>query len=1074
VDTNTAKELIKGTFNYPFEETRFRNFAINLLNDLDEDKNFGYISGNYIKDKFKPHITKYRRLGTYIDPNDAKIDVLVVQIKNEWALERSRSMLRNFTADYLSNRDAKDAALVAYFSSDPDDWRFSYIRMEYKLGKSATGKVTVRKDLTPAKRFSFLVGKNEPNHTAQSQLLPILEDDRHNPTLKSLESAFSVDKVTKQFYQDYRGLYEKLKNELDHIVQKDKNIATEFEYKSVTTSNFAKKLMGQIVFLYFLQKKGWLGVSKNVDGTYRSWGEGPKNFLKRLLSKDYLEYDNFHNDVLEPLFYEALAKERVGDVYDRFDCKIPFLNGGLFEPVNDYNWLETDINIDNNIFVEIIGTFDQYNFTVREDEPLETEVAVDPEMLGKVFENLIEENEKKGKGTFYTPRVIVHYMCQESLINYLTSACSDVPKDDIATLIREGDIILELETAINEGTDYQPVLMDAIKSAASELDEALAKIKICDPAVGSGAFPVGMLNEIVKARRVLQIYTLTNHTAYELKRHTIQNSLYGVDIDAGATEIAKLRLWLSLVVDENDYNSIQPLPNLDYKIMQGNSLIEEFHGISLDIEKKTEQLNAFSGGSPLDELIEDLHNKQADFFNAEHPHDKKNKRQNVETAINNVFGHELEKKKSLSPQEANEIEADLKEMTHGNKMRNFFPWKLYFADVFREKGGFDVIIANPPYVLIGKREFDKSYKGAFPLLEGKPDLYRMFLEKSLSTFNKGGVVSFIIPNTLLSIPSAKKLRNSILTNYQIDQILSFEKEVFESASVNNIVIIIENNNSNRHTNIYYVDQTDLNANRKNILQSNWLSNSERFEFDIFVDSDKGKIIDKIEDNSIRLGDLTENITLGLQAYHNTIHSKKQIESRFLHSNKKTDGGYLLEFGGKNIMPFYVKQPTVKKYVNYAAELYTKPSIEYFSDRRLIVREIFNKKLNAVITDDNFAVNKSCFVILTEDEQYTLEYILGIISSSLIAFWIDSKGDKSKQRLFPRISMHTLKSCPIVKVKNGLNSIIESKVEAILDSKRDNPQADTTSLESEIDQLVYKLYNLTDEEITILEASINKK
>ncbi|MBC8344635.1 MAG: hypothetical protein H8E56_00080, partial [Candidatus Marinimicrobia bacterium] len=486
--------------------------------------------------------------------------------------------------------------------------------------------------------------------------------------------------------------------------------------KTIDTANFAKKLMGQIVFLYFLQKKGWLGVGKDESGNFKEWGKGPKNFLRRLFDKEFINYGNFFNDVLEPLFYEALATERTNDVFTRFNCKIPFLNGGLFEPINDYNWEETDIRIDNDLIGEVFKTFDQYNFTVREDEPLEKEVAVDPEMLGKVFENLLPENLRKGKGAYYTPRTIVHYMCQESLINYLDTECEPAPKEDIETLIREGDIILELETAIvEEGKKYKSVLMDSIKENAQALDDALANIKVCDPAIGSGAFPVGMLTEIVKARNVLSLYlesidyvdgalTQSMHskerTTYNLKRHCIQNSLYGVDIDPGAIEIAKLRLWLSLVVDEDDYTTIQPLPNLDYKIMQGNSLIEEFHGISLDIEKKNEQQGLFSGGSDLDTLIDDLHQKQDDFFNAEHPREKKEKREAVETAIYNIFHNELEKKKSISALEAKEIETDLKEMTHGNKERNFFPWKLYFADVFREKGGFDVVIGNPPYGLL--------------------------------------------------------------------------------------------------------------------------------------------------------------------------------------------------------------------------------------------------------------------------------------------------------------------------------------------------------------------------------------
>jgi len=302
MDRQTATQLIGNTFNYPFDEGRFRNFTLNLLNDVDEQKGFDYLSGTYIRHSFKNHIAKYRRLGTYTDPNGEKIDVLIVQLKNEWALERSRTMLRNFTSDYLKNRDEKDAALVAYYTTNPDDWRFSYIRMEYKREKTESGRFKIKQDITPAKRYSFLVGKNEPNHTAQSQLISILEDDRNNPTLSSLENAFSVDAVTKQFYKDYRAQFEKLWNELNDIVAKDPKIAEEFESKTIDTANFTKKLMGQIVFLYFLQKKGWLGVGKDENGNFKAWGTGPKNFLRRLFDKEFTDYGNFFNEVLEPLF----------------------------------------------------------------------------------------------------------------------------------------------------------------------------------------------------------------------------------------------------------------------------------------------------------------------------------------------------------------------------------------------------------------------------------------------------------------------------------------------------------------------------------------------------------------------------------------------------------------------------------------------------------------------------------------------------------------------------------------------------------------------------------------------------
>jgi hypothetical protein len=804
MDKEAAKKLLNETFDAPFDEGRFNLFALNLLNDVDTTKGFPFLSGNYIRHSFKNHITQYRRLGSYTDPQGETIDVLVVKLKNDWALERSRTMLRNFTADYLENRGRKDSALVAYYTDNPEDWRFSYIRMDYKQELTDSGKIRVKKELTPARRYSFLVGVNEPNHTAQAQLLDILKDDRSNPTLSDLEAAFSVDAVTKQFYLDYRDLFIQLHEELDSIVSLDSKVAKEFETKTIDTGNFAKKLMGQIVFLYFLQKKGWLGVGKDENGNFKEWGSGPKNFLQRLFKKEFSHYKNFYCDVLEPLFYEALASEHDDDYYSALDCKIPFLNGGLFEPLHEYNWRETDIRIDNDILADVFTTFNQYNFTVREDEPLEKEVAIDPEMLGKVFENLLPENLRKGKGAYYTPRTIVHYMCQESLINYLDTECKAVPKNDIETLIREGDLILELETAIyEEGKKYQSVLMDTIKENAQALDDALSHIKVCDPAIGSGAFPVGMLNEIVKARKVLELYLEKEETTYTLKRHCIQESIYGVDIDPGAIDIAKLRLWLSLVVDENDYKHIQTLPNLDYKIMQGNSLIEEFHGISLDIEKKDEQFDVFSGGSSLDVLIENLHKKQADFFNAVHPNDKKKKREAVETAIFNIFHNESEKKRNISPQETQVIESDLKEMTHGNKIRNFFPWKLYFADVFRENGGFDVVIANPPYVNtkdVAKYEWRSNLKNEFGWVD---DLYNHFTFLALKFSKNNGIVTFITSDTFFTIQTKANMRQLLLVN-EIIHLIPTPKAF--SAMVDTAIFIVK---KTENTNNYKIKFSDI-------------------------------------------------------------------------------------------------------------------------------------------------------------------------------------------------------------------------------------------------------------------------
>jgi hypothetical protein len=502
-------------------------------------------------------------------------------------LDRARTMQRNFVANHLNNRSA-DNAIVAFVVKDqPEHWRFSLVRREVNIGFSDSGKLKQDTKLTPVRRYSFLVGKNEGTHTAQKQIVPILQDTDNNPTLGQLELAFNIETVTKQFFDDYKELFLNLKDELDSLVDNNHIIRQEFESNGIETSNFAKKLLGQIVFLYFLQKKGWMGVP--IDG---QWGDGDRQFLSNLFNES--NYNNYFNNVLEPLFYEALAIERDNNIYEHFNVKIPFLNGGLFEPMYGYDWERSNIIISNEKFKKIFHTFNLYNFTVREDEPLEKEVAVDPEMLGKVFENLLEVTDRKSKGAFYTPREIVHYMCQESLINYLNTQVGDkVQRDDIAYFIRWGASTKQWDEAKVAGTkSYTYELPQAIINNAKAIDTVLANIKICDPAIGSGAFPVGMLQEIVTARDILNTFIQdSEQTLYTFKRQAIQESIYGVDIDPGAIDIAKLRLWLSLVVDENDVDDIKPLPNLDYKIVCGKSLLSVQKDLfNLDLFQKLEKL----------------------------------------------------------------------------------------------------------------------------------------------------------------------------------------------------------------------------------------------------------------------------------------------------------------------------------------------------------------------------------------------------------------------------------------------------------------------------------------------------
>jgi len=391
-----AQNIIESTFNASFSEEKFTLFIKNLLNDIDTTR-YNEYRGNLIKDAYKDHIRQYKRIGKYTDPNGDALDVLIVEVKDQTKLDKTRTSLRNFVISHLDSFE-KDYALVAFYSNSDHgaDWRFSFVKLEYKT-EVKEGKLKQSKELTPAKRYSFLVGEHEKAHTAKKQLLPLLENVYNNPTLEELEEAFSIEKVTDEFFEQYKALFLGLTEQFD----KDQNgLKEQLAAAGIDIPRFTKKLLGQIVFLYFLQKKGWLGVPKT-----EKWGKGEKKYLQKLYDEAEENGKNFFGDYLQPLFYKALAHkhadEGIKGYYKTLGSKVPFLNGGLFEA--DYKWKESHITIPNHLFrnqdkvnktgdvgTGVLDVFDRYNFTIKEDEPLEKEVAVDPEMLGKVFENMLE------------------------------------------------------------------------------------------------------------------------------------------------------------------------------------------------------------------------------------------------------------------------------------------------------------------------------------------------------------------------------------------------------------------------------------------------------------------------------------------------------------------------------------------------------------------------------------------------------------------------------------------------------------------------------------------------------------
>lgn len=552
---------------------------------------------------FSSHIKGSAHVGNYTDPDGKSMIIHSVQLKKESYVENSRSTQRSYAKKLMESGNA-DAAIIAFYTEGDPKWRLSFVRLDYEI-KFENGRLNTKENMTPAKRYSYLVGEDEPCHTAISRFHRFIVDSTNElqPTLDDLEEAFSVEKVTEEFFSLYREKFLQLRDALED----NPDFVLEAEQHNYTSAQFAKKLMGQIVFLYFLQKKGWLGVGaweriitkKQYDNVFyvsgakgrvikehlpkvyiqtgedeyrlqvamldqipddaeeliannmftnKTWGSGSKRFLRTLFDFSQRKKANFFDDYLEPLFYDALNVNRGDKGYDpALHCRIPFLSGGLFEPIDGYDWKHNDFAIPNSIFSNkkekgerdadgILDIFDRYNFTMSEDEPLEREVAIDPEMLGKVFENLLEVTDRKSKGAFYTPREIVHYMCQESLISYLTKE-TGLQERDIRDFILLGDFLKDEDTTKDRRQGDNDMLISeeiykidqdgkVVVDRLKDIDNALANIRVADPAVGSGAFPLGMLNEIVRARQNISAYMAITMNAYETKMMYNNERLY--------------------------------------------------------------------------------------------------------------------------------------------------------------------------------------------------------------------------------------------------------------------------------------------------------------------------------------------------------------------------------------------------------------------------------------------------------------------------------------------------------------------------------------------------------------------
>lgn len=1107
-------------------------------------------------------VEKLILVGNVLLMDGKQLALFELKLKPNVNLIRNRVELNNIISKHI-NQDQVHGVL-SIFEQGGVDYRFTFSAKRTEFDEKEGEFKNIKTD---TKRFTYVLGKNESCRTPAERFFE-LSENKTKADIHAIEDAFSVEKLSKLFFEEYNEQYEKFASYLVQSTYK----SSIFKGNEKNIRDFVKLLLGRIIFIKFVQKKGWLGVPANQPG----WAGGDYRFLENSFSS-FQNKELFYTAFLEPLFYDTLNKpNRPGDLFPVTGTKVPYLNGGLFEKG------ETDtsmINFPVSFMSGLFEFFDRYNFTIDENDLSEKEVGIDPEMLGHIFENLLEDN--KDKGVFYTPKEIVHYMCQECLNEYLKTQL-----EAKGVWPQSEDRAAELEQALEafvkrkEGggvIDYDCVLATALRD-----------VKICDPAIGSGAFPMGLLTEIFRCMFILyhasqdvvgDIWGMDSWQPETVKKNIIQNSIYGVDIERGAVEIARLRFWLSLIIDEPEPHA---LPNLDYKIVVGNSLVSKLDDDIIDIDwevKEGLQSNAF-GIANVERrkvLLKAISTKQKLYFDP--------------TCDKETIGHEIRDLKiDLLINQLEEIintqgvesqptgtdraitqqtERYLQTLGWKQSIRKlefikadreahlqFFDWKLDFSEVMNEqvtdKVGFDIVIGNPPYVghKGGMKELFRNLKDT-PLGKmfnnERMDVFYYFFHQSINLSNDKGIIGFITTNYYLTADSAFKLRKDFKERSRIIKLVNFnELKVFESAKGQHNIITFLTKNIERNT------CSIININKKGFADSEHINrilqnqdtdtlyykqnNQELFDGDkcylrlqnstITSRSKLNLIIEKIKASKELLGKYC-NISQGIVTGIDKVGSKHILRHKEFVENKG-DGIYVISqeekssigsselikpwFKNSDIKRYFVAEkptkwlihtsvevnlvdyPNIEKHLTFFKKLITSRNYEsgelskakrlkqwwalsssrweFNFDAPKIVSPQRSYSNTFAYTEKSWYASADVYFISEKENGLSLKYLLGILNSRLMYFWLYNRGKRKGEML--ELYLTPISEIPIKKPSQNELRIIKDLVNEILTSKKNNHTLDTTKIEIEIDNFVYKLYELTYDEVLVVEPEFGDR
>ncbi|MEZ7675731.1 N-6 DNA methylase [Prevotella sp. 20925_1_30] len=1051
---------------------------------------------NAIEDK---SVKSGGQIGTIRLDDNRSLALFVIEVADNIDIAHNRKGLRNIAIRYI-DQDIIHGILVFYYSRKQTDYRLTFVSKTTVLNEA--GEFQTKE--TAPKRYTFLLGGNEPCTTAAIRLYELVK--KENVLLSDVTDAFSVERLNKDFFKGYKDRYKKF---CDFLTGNAKD-----------NRDYVKKLLGRLVFLQFLQKKGWMG----VPASSKAWEGGDKAYMQKLV-EHYKDNDRLLSDVLEPLFFNTLNEARPDDIANSRlgdNIKIPYLNGGLF----DKDALDNrDIDFPYSYFQELMEFFSEYNFTIDENDPDDAEVGIDPEMLGHIFENLLEDN--KDKGAFYTPKEIVQYMCRETIVQYLKSHVAEQLYSSVETLIKQGVVDVKLQNKTN----------------ANEVYNLLKTVKVCDPAIGSGAFPMGVLNVLYHAR--MQLYgflkSLEDFSHAKVKRDIIQNNIFGVDIEQGAVDIARLRFWLALVVDET---IPQPLPNLDYKIMCGNSLTYRY---PMDIQIDDVLVEYNQNVSENQQLSLELYKSMVYKYTNTSDHTRKAEFKAIIEKVKQTFKYkltdrELLKIKRLKKQLADYDSPMLFELSKAEKQKvkvlkkqlntilkkqtdienskiyeNAFEWRFEFPALLDDIGtftGFDVIIGNPPYgaklTTFEKQMFKDKYADVHMRT---PETFCYFTSLAFNLCKQErAVVSYIVPNNILFQNENEKTRRLLAEEHTLVRAINLGDNTFENADVPTC-IFVANTEKTVNYNIAYSDYRQFNV--KNI---KW---DEKIE-DISIEKQKSvpamvigmsnsdiNILDSIRSHGVTIDAIAEEMASGISTGGDKIFritKDEAIEREFeITALRKILVGSEIEkynlVDTNNLIIYSTKQadipqyPNIYKYLQQFEEQLSKKRetqkgvlpwwclhwpryVNLFTEPKIIMRQT-SDCIRCVYDEEGYFVLNSILVFKKNTEFFTYKYIATVLNSC-VTDYMYKKLTQEEGRTFAEVKPVNVRKLYIPKAENKEQELLETLYDYMAFLKNvDSAQVDKAIgnefvgefFQQIIDGCVYELFfgeHMQERDINIIE------